>query len=64
MSIRRALAEVEKGSGVQFDPAVVQTFLGSPVEHLWEVIQDEFIETWDFSNFEEYGIKAVGALIR
>ncbi|HRU14442.1 MAG TPA: HD domain-containing protein [Anaerohalosphaeraceae bacterium] len=64
MSIRRALTEVEKGSGVQFDPAVVQTFLGSPVEHLWEVIQDEFIETWDFSNFEEYGIKAVGALIR
>ncbi len=64
MSIRRALIEVEKGSGIQFDPAVVQAFLGSPVEHLWKVIQDGFIETWDYSSFEEYGIKAVGALIR
>lgn len=64
MSIRRALTEVEKGRRVQFDPDVVQAFLGSPVEHLWKVIQDGFIETWDYSNFEEYGIKAVGALIR
>ena len=27
-------------------------------------IQDGFIESWDYSNFEEYGVEAVGALIR
>lgn len=64
MSIRRALTEVEKGLGSQFDPVVARAFLDSPVDHLWKIIQDGFIETWNYSNFEEYGTKAVGALIR
>jgi HD-GYP domain-containing protein (c-di-GMP phosphodiesterase class II) len=64
MSIRRALTEVEKGLGTQFDPVVTRAFLDSPVDQLWKVIQDGFIETWNYSNFEEYGTKAVGALIR
>jgi HD-GYP domain-containing protein (c-di-GMP phosphodiesterase class II) len=64
MSIRRALSEVEKGVGCQFDPIAARAFLDSPIDQLWKVIQDGFIETWDYSNFEEYGTKAVGALIR
>jgi HD-GYP domain-containing protein (c-di-GMP phosphodiesterase class II) len=64
MSIRRALAEIEKGIGVQFDPEVARAFLDSDIEKLWHIIQDGFIESWDYSNFEEYGIDAVGALIR
>lgn len=64
MSIRRALTEVEKGLSSQFDPVVARAFLDSPVDHLWKIIQDGFIETWNYSNFEEYGTKAVGALIR
>ena len=64
MSIRRALAEIEKGIGTQFDPDVARTFLDSDIEKLWRIVQDGFIETWDYSNFAEYGIDAVGALIR
>lgn len=64
MSIRRALMEIQKGSGTQFDPDVVAAFLRSDIDKLWRILQDGFIETWDYSNFSEYGIQAVGALIR
>ena len=64
MSIRRAVAEIEKGAGTQFDPVVARAFLGSNLDRLWKIIQDGFIETWDYSNFDEYGTRAVGALIR
>lgn len=63
MSIRRALAEIEKGVGTQFDPAAARAFLDSDIERLWQIIQDGFIETWDYSNFAEYGTLAVGALM-
>jgi len=29
-----------------------------------KIIQDGFIETWDYSNFSEYGTMAVGVLLR
>lgn len=64
MSIRRALSEIQKGVGTQFDPEVVQSFLDSDIEKLWRIIQDGFIESWDYSNFSEYGVEAVGSLIR
>lgn len=64
MSIRRAVTEVEKGIGSQFDPMVARAFLDSNIDQLWKIIQDGFIETWNYGNFEEYGTKAVGALIR
>lgn len=63
MSIRRALAEIEKGIGTQFDPVAARAFLDSDIERLWQIIQDGFIETWDYSNFDEYGTTAVGALM-
>ncbi len=64
MSIRRALTEIEKGIGTQFDGDAARAFLNSDIDKLWHIIQDGFIESWDFSNFDEYGIEAVGALIR
>ncbi len=64
MSIQRALKEIEKGIGTQFDEDAARAFLDSNVEKLWRIIQDGFIERWDYSNFEEYGATAVGALIR
>ena len=64
MSIQHAIDEIEKGIGTQFDEAAAQAFLGSDLEKLWRIIQDGFIERWDYSNFEEYGVAAVGALIR
>ena len=55
MSIRRALSEVEKGVGCQFDPIAARAFLDSPIDQLWKVIQDGFIETWDYSNLKNTG---------
>ena len=64
MSIERALEEIEKGIGTQFDEEAARAFLDSDIDKLWRIIQDGFIERWDYSNFEEYGVSAVGALIR
>lgn len=64
MSIQMAMEEIEKGIGTQFDEQVARAFLNSDIEKLWRIIQDGFIERWDYSNFEEYGVSAVGALIR
>ena len=64
MSIKKALAEIEKALGTQFDTEVGRVFIESDVRKLWNIIQDGFIERWDYSNFSEYGTIAVGALIR
>jgi len=64
MSTKRALAEIEKNLGTQFDPEVGQVFIKSDIRKLAKIIQDGFIESWDYSNFSEYGADAVGALIR
>ncbi len=64
MSITRALAEIEKGLGTQFDREIGEIFINSDVNKLWTIIQDGFIETWDYSNFDEYGTIAVGTLLK
>ncbi len=64
MSIKRALEEVRKGVGTQFDSEVANVFLNSDIQKLWNIIHDGFIESWDYSNFNEYGQVAVGALLK
>ncbi len=64
MNIQKALEIIEDGMGTQFDEEIARVFLGSDVKKLWSVIQDGFIENWDFSNIDEYGTQAVGELIR
>lgn len=64
MSIRRAVAEIEKGIGTQFHEQTARIFIESDIEKLWKIIQDGYIESWDYSNFDEYGVEAVGALLR
>ncbi|MEN8126315.1 MAG: HD domain-containing phosphohydrolase [Planctomycetota bacterium] len=64
MNIRKALTIIKDGIGTQFDEEVARIFLDSNIDKLWDIIQDGFIESWDYSNFEEYGVGAVGALIR
>jgi HD-GYP domain-containing protein (c-di-GMP phosphodiesterase class II) len=64
MSLKRAIDEIKKASGTQFDPEIVDVFLGSDINKLWSIIQDGFIESWDYSSFTEYGAAAVGALLR
>lgn len=64
MSLKRALSEIQKSAGTQFDPEIAKVFLDSDIDKLWHIIQDGFIETWDYSNFSEYGTLAVGVLLR
>jgi response regulator RpfG family c-di-GMP phosphodiesterase len=64
LSIKRAVSEIEKGIGTQFDEEVARAFINSDIRKLWSIIQDGFIESWDYSNFSEYGAVAVGTLIR
>ena len=64
MSVDHALTEVEKGLGIQFNREIGEVFLNSDVKKLWSIIQDGFIERFDYSNFSEYGTTAVGTLIR
>ena len=63
MTVQRALSEIEKGLGCQFDQEVGKAFLDSDVYRLWDIIQDGFTENYGTSNFSEYGILAVGTLI-
>jgi HD-GYP domain-containing protein (c-di-GMP phosphodiesterase class II) len=64
MSVDCALTEIEKGLGSQFNREIGELFLNSDVKKMWSVIQDGFIERFDYSNFSEYGSTAVGTLIR
>ncbi len=64
LGFKHALGEIQKGIGTQFDPQIAQVFLDSDIDKLWRIIQDGFIENWDYSNFSEYGTQAVGVLIR
>ncbi len=61
---KRALKEIEKGLGTQFDKEIGQIFIKSDINKLWSIIHDGFIESWDYSNFSEYGSIAVGSLIK
>ncbi len=64
MSLDRAIEQIEKGLGTQFDPDAGKAFINGDVKNLWRVIQDGYLETWDFSNFAEYGSEAIGTLLR
>ena len=64
MSVDHALRDVEEGLGTQFNREIGELFLNSDVKKMWSIIQDGFIERWDYSNFSEYGSTAVGTLIR
>ena len=64
MSLKRTCTEIEKAVDKQFDRQVAKAFLGSDIRKLWSIIQDGFVERWDYSNFSEYGVKAVGTLIK
>ena len=64
MTVKEALAEIEKGLGTQFDEKVGRIFINSDVYRLWDIMQDGFAEIYGAGNFSEYGTAAVGALIR
>jgi len=66
-TLEQALEEIKEGLGTQFDEKVGRVFLDSDVYQLWDVIirnGPDFIGIYGSSNFSEYGIAAVGTLIR
>ncbi len=66
-TVEQALAEIKKGLGTQFDEKVGRVFLNSDLYQLCCIILKEgpdSIGIYGSSNFSEYGIAAVGTLIR
>lgn len=66
MTIEEALKEIEEGLGSQFDEKVGRVFLESDVYRLWELIQGVPSSSggYEDNKFAEYGVAAVGTLIR
>lgn len=64
MSVERALEEVRRGLGTQFDESLGHTFLNSDISHLWDIIQDGGTQVYGTGHIADYGIAAVGTLLR
>jgi len=64
MSIEHALEEIRKGLGTQFDEKIGELFLQSDIYHLWDMIQEGGLQSYDASHFADYGTAAVGTLLR
>jgi len=64
MSVEKALTEIEKNLGTQFDKKVGHAFLHSDVKQLWDIMQDGLKEIYGNGVVANYGAAAVGALIR
>ncbi len=64
MSVDKALAEIERGLGTQFDEKIGRIFLASDIRELWNAIRDGFTEGHGSEYPEEYGTAAVGTLLR
>jgi len=64
MTIEKAISEIRKGLGTQFDEKIGRIFIDSDITRLWHITQDGFNEVYGNNNFSEYGTAAVGTLIR
>ncbi|MDD5064318.1 MAG: HD-GYP domain-containing protein [Phycisphaerae bacterium] len=64
MTVDEARAEIEKGLGTQFDEKVGRVFINSDLHQLWGIMQEGFSEIYGSGNLSEYGISAVGELVR
>lgn len=64
MSVEKAIAEIERGLGTQFDDRIGRIFLASDIDELWSAIRDGFSEGYGGKYPEEYGTAAVGTLLR
>jgi HD-GYP domain-containing protein (c-di-GMP phosphodiesterase class II) len=66
MSVEKALDEIRKGLGSQFDERIGRLFLESDVYQLWDIIQDgsDFFGLDGKSKLEQYGAQVVGTLLR
>ncbi|MFA5251084.1 MAG: HD-GYP domain-containing protein [Phycisphaerae bacterium] len=62
MTVEEARAEIERGLGTQFDEKVGRVFINSDLNQLWDIMQEGFSEI--YGNLSEYGITAIGELVR
>jgi HD-GYP domain-containing protein (c-di-GMP phosphodiesterase class II) len=63
MSVDKAIAEIERRLGTQFDEKVAAVFLKSDILHLWDLMQEGAVKTYGSDDFTQYGSVAVGTLI-
>ena len=63
MTVEKAVAEIEKRLGTQFDEKVAAAFLKSDVYHLWDLMEEGAVKTYGADDFSQYGSVAVGTLI-
>jgi HD-GYP domain-containing protein (c-di-GMP phosphodiesterase class II) len=63
MTVEKAVAEIEKRLGTQFDEKVASAFLKSDVYHLWDLMEEGAVKTYGADDFSQYGSVAVGTLI-
>ena len=64
LSVEEALVEIRSCMGTQFDECIAQLFLESDVPKLWGILQCGSHEPHPASGLSEYGLAAVGTLIR
>ena len=62
--VDKALIEIEKNLGKQFDEKIGRAFLDSNIEQLWEILKDGFGDIYHGNAYTEYGTAAVGMLIK
>jgi HD-GYP domain-containing protein (c-di-GMP phosphodiesterase class II) len=63
MTVEKAVTEIEKRLGTQFDEKVAKAFLESDVYHLWDLMEEGAVKTYGADDFSQYGSVAVGTLI-
>jgi len=64
MTLDRALEEIQKGLGTQFDEKIGRIFLESDIYHLWDMIQENGPAMYGVGHFADYGTTAIGTLLR
>ena len=63
-TVEQALVEIQSNLGTQFDEKVGMVFIGSDVYQLWDILQNSCSNIYEHRNSSEYGVAAVGTLIR
>ena len=64
MDIQSAIDEIKNSLGTQIDEEIGKIFLGSDIEKLWQILQEENLEKYYSNSFSKYGTVAVGVLLR
>ena len=64
MTVEKALAEIERCLGTQFDEHIGRIFISSNIYELWDILQYGFSKMCENASFTDYGALAVGTLIK